>query len=121
MPSIGGTSIGNAIHAVTTRKISANGRSISAVTVAEVMKSRTVSNERRLAANEPTDAGRSSMRMPSTRSMITAESCRSMRALARSMKYPRSMRSVMSASSTSRTPTANTQSVSIARLGTTRS
>ena len=64
----------------------ANGRSMRAVTEAEVMKSRTDSKERRLAEKAPTAAGRASMRTPRTRSMILAESCMSIRALARSMK-----------------------------------
>jgi len=71
---------------MTPRKSSAKGKSISAVIVAEAMKSRTDSNERRFEANEPTEAGRPSSLMPSTRSMMSAESLTSMRALARSMK-----------------------------------
>ena len=77
---------GHAISAMTKTNSSANGRSMKAVTVAEVMKSRTTSKERKFDENEPTAAGRASMRSPSTRSMICAESCRSMRAPARSMK-----------------------------------
>ena len=41
----------------------ANGKSIIAVTVAEAMKSRMVSNERKLAANDPAEAGRNSSRI----------------------------------------------------------
>ena len=61
---------GQEIQPITTRKMSANGRSMKAVTVAEVMKSRMVSNERRLAAKDPADTGRFSRRRPSTRSMM---------------------------------------------------
>ncbi len=67
------------IQAITSRKSSTKGRSIRVVTVAEAMKSRTPSKARRLAAKEPTEAGRASMRRPSTRSMMRAESCTSMR------------------------------------------
>lgn len=85
------------------------------------MKSRTASNARRLAANEPAEAGRCSMRMPSTRSMIKEESLTSARLLARSTKRPRRVRSTKSPSSTTTTPAASTHSVSNAWLGTTRS
>ena len=106
---------------MTSRKIRAKGKSISAVTVAEAMKSRTDSNERRFEANEPTEAGLASSRMPSTRSMIKAESLTSMRALARSMKCPRRRRIMKSMPTTKSTPSASIHSVSVALLGTTRS
>jgi len=70
MPNTMGRISGQAIQPMTSRKISANGKSMKAVTVAEVMKSRIVSNDRRLAANEPADSGRFSSRRPSTRSMM---------------------------------------------------
>lgn len=60
--------------------------SISAVTEAEAMKSRMVSKARRLAAKAPTEAGRAAMRMPSTRSMISADRLMSTRLLARSIR-----------------------------------
>jgi len=75
-----------AMMAMTKTKRKAKGRSMKAVTEAEVMKSRTDSKERRFDENAPTAAGRDSMRTPSTLSMIRAESCMSIRALARSMK-----------------------------------
>ncbi len=43
---------------MTTIKISPKGKSIKAVMVAEVIKSRTLSNERKLEAKEPTELGR---------------------------------------------------------------
>ena len=85
---------GHEIQASTSKNSSAKGRSIRVVTVAEAMKSRTVSNERKLAAKAPTEAGRCAMRMPSTRSMIMADSFRSMRELARSTKWPRNRRTM---------------------------
>ena len=106
---------------MTSKKISAKGKSISAVTVAEAMKSRTDSNERRLDAKEPTDAGLASRRIPSTRSMISAESFTSMRALARSMKCPRRRRIMKSMPNTSSRPRASIHKVSVALFGTTRS
>jgi len=87
-----GSTIHGEIQAMTAMKISAKGRSIIAVTVEEAMKSRTVSKPRRLAAKEPTDCGRCSSRMPSTRSISEEESCTSMRALASSTKWLRSER-----------------------------
>lgn len=81
-----GTAINGEIHRMATRKISTKGTSISAVIDAEAMKSRTVSKARRLAAKAPTDAGRASIRMPSTRSMISADSATSIRLLARSIR-----------------------------------
>ena len=59
---------------MTSMNRAANGRSISAVTVVEAMKSRTCSKPRRLLANEPTDSGRLASFMPSTRSISRAES-----------------------------------------------
>ncbi len=94
MPRIGNATSGQEIQRITSRKSRVKGRSIRAVTVAEAMKSRTVSKERRFAAKEPTEAGRLASRMPSTRSMIRAESLRSMRELARSTKWPRNRRIV---------------------------
>ena len=80
------------IHSITSTNSSANGRSISVVTVLDAMKSRTCSKPRRLDANEPTDSGLFSSRMPSTRSISRADSSTSMRALASSTKRLRSLR-----------------------------
>ncbi|MOA43599.1 hypothetical protein D3C78_1657670 [compost metagenome] len=82
----GGNTIHGEIQKITNTNNSANGTSTSVVTVAEAMKSRTVSKARRLAAKAPTEAGRASMRMPSTRSMISADSITSTRLLARSIR-----------------------------------
>ena len=82
----GGNTIHGEIQKITNTNSSANGTSTSVVTVAEAMKSRTVSKARRLAAKAPTEAGRASMRMPSTRSMISADSITSTRLLARSIR-----------------------------------
>ncbi len=109
------------IQPITPRKSRAKGRSISAVTVPEAMKSRTCSKPRRLAANEPTEAGRFSRRMPSTRSISVAEICTSIRALASSTKWLRSSLMNRSLPSTRTTPMASTHRVSVAWLGTTRS
>jgi len=109
------------IHTITTRNSSANGRSTSAVTVLDAMTSRTCSKPRRLEANEPTDSGRFSSRMPSTRSSSAAEMRTSMRALASSTKRLRSLRMSRSAPSTSTMPIASAHSVSMAAFGTTRS
>ena len=49
-----------------------NGRSTSVTTVAEVKKSRRLSNSRRLLANAPAEAGRAAMRMPITCSKMPA-------------------------------------------------
>ena len=116
-----GTASQGEIHASTMTKSSAKGRSISAVTVLDAMKSRTCSKPRRLDANEPTDSGRASSRMPSTFSISVAEIFTSMRALASSTKWLRSSRMNRSAPSTTATPMASAQSVSTAWLGTTRS
>ena len=118
---IGMITSGQAIQAMTSRKIRAKGKSMSAVTVEEAMKSRTDSNERRLEAKEPTEAGLLMSCMPSTRSMIVPESLTSTRALARSMKCPRRRRIMKSMANTSSTPSASTHRVSVALLGTTRS
>ena len=50
-----------------------NGKSINAVSVAEVKKSRKVSNSCRLLANAPTEGGREDSLMPMTRSYTDAE------------------------------------------------
>ena len=79
MPTTGGSSSQGEIHSITSRNSSTKGRSMSVVTVAEAMKSRTPSKARRLAAKAPTEAGRASMRRPSTFSMMRADNCTSMR------------------------------------------
>ncbi len=120
-PMATGITICQAIQAITAKKISANGISISVVIVAEVMKSRTVSKERRLEAKEPTELGRCSRRVPSTFSMIREDNLMSTRWLAQSRKYPRMVRRMKSAQTTSDTPMTSTQSVSTDLLGTIRS
>jgi hypothetical protein len=97
------------------------GQSISAVTVAEAMKSRTDSNERRLAAKEPTEAGRSAMRMPSTRSMIRAESLWSMRAPGQVDEMAAQQAQRVVHAEHQQDAGASIHSVSTAKLGTTRS
>ena len=91
------------------------------MTVLEVMTSRTCSKPRRFCENEPTDSGRFSSRMPSTRSISVAEIFTSMRALASSTKRLRSLRISRSLPMISSTPIASAHSVSNAALGTTRS
>ena len=86
MPTTKGITIGQAIQPITSRKSRANGKSMKAVTVAELMKSRTDSKARRLEANEPADSGRTSMRRSSTFSMMVADKRTSARAPARSTK-----------------------------------
>ena len=69
--AIAGTSAtGPPIQATITTKNSTNGRSTSVTRLAEVKKSRRLSNSRRLLANAPAEAGRAAMRMPSTCSKI---------------------------------------------------
>lgn len=97
------------------------GKSTRVVMVAEAMKSRIDSNERRLAANEPTDTGRPSIRRSSTRSMICADSRTSTRLLALSTTCERAVLRIMLKITTRVMPSASTQSVSTALLGTTRS
>ncbi len=101
--------------------ISTKGRSTSATTVAEPMKARTDSKDCRVAAKEPVEAGRASMRSPSTRAMIDDDSLTSARLAARSTKALRIRRSARSKQSTTKMPMASTHSVSVAWLGTTRS
>ena len=81
-----GITIGQEIHVITAMKIKPNGISIIVVTVAEVIKSRTLSNERKLLANEPTEFGFCSIRKPSTCCIMRALSLISIRALAQSKK-----------------------------------
>ncbi len=116
-----GISIMGAIQPITRKKISAKGRSMKATTVAEPMKSRTDSKARRLEAKEPAEAGRCSMRMPSTRSMMKADSLTSARLLARSTKRLRMTLSIRSPSTMMKIPAESTHRVSKAWLGTTRS
>ncbi len=97
------------------------GRSTSVVMVAEAMKSRMDSNERRLAANEPTDTGRPSRRRSSTRSMICEDRRTSTRLLALSTTCERAVLRIMLKITTSVMPMASTHSVSTALFGTTRS
>jgi len=94
---------------------------MNATTVAEPIKSRTDSKARRLDANDPAEAGRCSMRMPSTRSMMNADSLTSARLLARSTKRTRMVRNTRSLISMIDKPSASTHNVSNAWLGTTRS
>ncbi|MNK18991.1 hypothetical protein D3C87_372090 [compost metagenome] len=97
------------------------GRSTRVVMVADAMKSRMDSNERRLAAKEPTETGRPSRRRSSTRSMICADRRTSTRLLALSTTWARAVLRIMLKITTSVIPIASTQSVSTALLGTTRS
>src|SRR5690606_37847430 len=69
----GGMIIQGETQANTARNSNTNGKSTSVVRLAEAMKSRTDSNDLKLAANDPTDTGRLSMRRSSTRSMICAD------------------------------------------------
>ena len=69
-----GSNMMGEIHAITATKISANGISMRPVKVAEVVKSLKNSNDLRLAANEPTDAGLCSSRMPKVFSKMLADS-----------------------------------------------
>ncbi|MPN16092.1 hypothetical protein SDC9_163430 [bioreactor metagenome] len=121
IPSTKGSTRGQAIQPITIMNNTAKGRSMNAVTVAELMKSRTDSKARRLAASDPADAGLCSMRMPSTRSMMKADSRTSARLLARSTKCPRKVRNTRSPASTTSTPAVSTHRVSMALFGTTRS
>src|SRR3989304_4853727 len=91
-PNMTGITIGQEIQAITAIKIKAKGISINVVMVAEVMKSRTVSNDLKLEANEPTDKGRFSSLTPSTRSIMRDDNFRSTRWLAHTRKYPRRVR-----------------------------
>ena len=84
MATRGGSTIQGEIQASTARNSSTKGRSTSVVRLAEAMKSRTDSKERRLEAKEPTDAGRLSMRKSSTCSMMREDSSTSTRLLAMS-------------------------------------
>ena len=117
----GGTISQGDIHAMTNRNTNTKGMSTRVVIVAEATNSRTDSNARKLAANEPTEAGRSAMPKPSTRSMIRADSVTSMRLPAVSRMYDRRIRNSVSNSIIRNTPMASTHKVSSARLGTTRS
>src|SRR5690606_35574343 len=73
MATTGGISIQGEIQASTAKNSNTKGKSTSVVKLAEAIKSRTDSKERRLAAKEPTDGGRFSMRKSSTRSIIRAD------------------------------------------------
>ena len=85
-PITTGITIGKAIQAITATNIKPNGMSINVVIVAEVMKSRTVSKERKFDANEPTEFGLCSSRIPNTCSIMRAVSFMSTRVLAQSRK-----------------------------------
>ena len=121
MATSGGSTIQGEIQTSASRNSRMKGRSTNVVMVAEAMKSRMDSNERRLAAKEPTDTGRPSMRRSSTRSMICADRRTSTRLLALSTTCERAVLRIMLKTTTRVMPRASTQSVSTALLGTTRS
>src|SRR3990167_8764869 len=95
--------------------------SINVETVADAIKSRTVSKDLIVEANAPTDGGLASILRPSTRSINTEESWMSMRDEARSTKCPRIKRNNISSPNNDTTLMASTHNVSTAKLGTTRS
>ena len=121
MATSGGRIIQGEIQARASRNSRMKGRSTSVVIVAEAMKSRMDSKERRLAANDPTDTGRPSSRRSSTRSMICAERRTSTRLLALSTTCERAVLRIMLKITTIVMPMASTHRVSMALLGTTRS
>ena len=112
---------GQAIHDRIKRNMSANGKSIRLATVADEAKSRMDSNDRRVWANDPTDAGRSAIFIPSTLSIMIPESFTSILEPARSIKYERIFLITKSNITTIITPMANIHRVSIALPGITRS
>ena len=76
--AIAGTrATGPPIHHMMAMNSNTKGRSTRVTTVAEVKKSRRLSNSRRLLANAPAEAGRAAMRMPITCSKIRLASLRS--------------------------------------------
>ncbi|KAG1435167.1 hypothetical protein G6F57_021247 [Rhizopus arrhizus] len=82
MATRGGRIIHGEIQARAARNSTMHGRSTSVVIVADAMKSRMDSKDRRVAANDPTDTGRPYIRKSSTRSMICADRRTSTRLLA---------------------------------------
>ena len=75
--SPGPAATGPPIHHTMAMNSNTKGRSTRVTTVAEVKKSRRLSNSRRLLANAPAEAGRAAMRMPITCSKIRLASLRS--------------------------------------------
>ena len=98
-----------------------NSKSVSDARVAEVKKSRTVSNSRRWLAKAPVEEGRAFICRFSTCSKMRAASSTSARRPTVSIRAPRRLRSRKSNSSAIAIPATSTHSVSTAWLGSTRS
>ena len=115
-----GNNIMGEIQAITATKISANGISIRPVNVAEVVKSLKNSNDLRLAAKEPTDAGLCSSRYPGSfpECWPTAR-CQSAGGIIQKAASGDAKTEV--GNQGNQDPNSGTQSVSFAALGTTRS
>ena len=112
---------GPPIMPITTMNSSTKGRSISEVMVAEVKKSRSDSNSRRLLARLPTDSRPASSRRAINCSNSADDKAMSARRPATSMNQPRSSFSPKSNRYSSTMPAVRAQKVSSARFGTTRS
>src|SRR5699024_490775 len=97
------------------------GRSTNVVKLAEAIKSRTASKERKLAAKAPTEEGRLSRRMSSTRSITRADTLISTSLLALSTTRARTTVNIQLKNNASAKPDAITHKVSKASLGTTLS
>ena len=94
---------------------------MNATSVAEVKKSRSVSNSRSVLAKAPADWGRYANCMSSTWSKIRQARMTSARLPAKSTNTARKVRIRKSNTNTVMTPIARTQPVSMALLGSTRS
>ena len=106
------TARGGAIAAITAMNSTTNGRSISAVSVAEVSTSRTDSKSRRLLTKAPDEAGLPSSRIESNRANRPVEISWSARRPAASISQPRSVRARNSKASAIPVPAVSTHSVS---------
>ncbi len=112
---------GPATSQITAINNNENGKSTKVVSVADVKNSLNDSNSCILLANDPTEFDRADIFTAITFSKMVAERITSAFLLAISIKYARSVRSNNSKTNTVATPMANTQSVSVALFGTTRS
>src|SRR6187431_548218 len=109
-----GNTSGQEMNSTTIKNNSTNGKSTNAKIVADEIKLRIASKDCSPAVNDPTDAGRSDNFIPSTRSIILAESVTSTRLAARSTNHARIMRNTKSALIAINIPKERTQSVSVA-------
>jgi hypothetical protein len=117
----GTTTSGPANSHTTPRNSTTKGMSATVSSVADVAKSRTLSNSRKVFANDPAEPGRWSSRNPITRRNSTELMTTSAFLPAMSVSQARSMRAPNSNTAAKPTPMANTHSVLYAWFGTTLS